>query len=48
MTSTILEVKGLAKSFHGHPVLHDIDLNLQPGTTTAVVGSCGPNDGSGR
>jgi iron(III) transport system ATP-binding protein len=41
MTSTILEVKGLAKSFHGHPVLHDIDLNLQPGTTTAVVGSSG-------
>jgi iron(III) transport system ATP-binding protein len=41
MTTTILEVKGLAKSFHGHPVLHDIDLNLQPGTTTAVVGSSG-------
>jgi iron(III) transport system ATP-binding protein len=41
MTATILEVKGLAKSFHGHPVLHGIDLNLQPGTTTAVVGSSG-------
>ena len=41
MTGTILEVEGLAKSFHGHPVLHDIDLNLQPGTTTAVVGSSG-------
>jgi iron(III) transport system ATP-binding protein len=41
MTTTILEVNGLAKSFHGHPVLHDIDLNLQPGTTTAVVGSSG-------
>ncbi|HVQ52163.1 MAG TPA: ABC transporter ATP-binding protein [Mycobacterium sp.] len=41
MTGTILDVKGLAKSFHGHPVLHDIDLNLQPGTTTAVVGSSG-------
>jgi len=41
MTGTILEVKGLAKSFHGHPVLHDIDLNLQSGTTTAVVGSSG-------
>jgi iron(III) transport system ATP-binding protein len=37
----MLEVKGLAKSFHGHPVLHDIDLNLRPGTTTAVVGSSG-------
>ena len=41
MTTTILEVNGLAKSFHGHTVLHDIDLDLQPGTTTAVVGSSG-------
>ena len=37
MTTTILEVNGLAKTFHGHTVLHDIDLGLQPGTTTAVV-----------
>jgi iron(III) transport system ATP-binding protein len=41
MTTTILEVKGLAKSFHTNKVLHDIDLALQPGTTTAVVGSSG-------
>jgi iron(III) transport system ATP-binding protein len=41
MTTTILEVKGLAKSFNEHTVLHDIDLDLQPGTTTAVVGSSG-------
>jgi iron(III) transport system ATP-binding protein len=41
MTTTILEVKGLAKSFHTNTVLHDIDLALQPGTTTAVVGSSG-------
>jgi iron(III) transport system ATP-binding protein len=41
MTTTILEVNGLAKTFHGHTVLHDIDLGLQPGTTTAVVGSSG-------
>ena len=41
MTTTILEVNGLAKSFHGHTVLHDIDLDLQSGTTTAVVGSSG-------
>ena len=41
MTTAILEVKGLAKSFHGHTVLHDIDLDLQPGTTTAVLGSSG-------
>ncbi|PXX12212.1 ABC transporter ATP-binding protein [Mycolicibacterium moriokaense] len=41
MTTIILEVKGLAKSFRAHPVLHDIDLILQPGTTTAVVGASG-------
>src|SRR4029078_4201895 len=39
--TTIFEVKGLAKSFHANTVLHDIDLDLQPGTTTAVVGSSG-------
>jgi iron(III) transport system ATP-binding protein len=41
MTNTILEIKGLAKSFHANAVLHDIDLDLQPGTMTAVVGSSG-------
>jgi iron(III) transport system ATP-binding protein len=41
VTTTILEIKGLAKSFNGHTVLHDIDLDLRPGTTTAVVGSSG-------
>jgi iron(III) transport system ATP-binding protein len=41
MTTAILEIKGLAKSFHANTVLHDIDLDLQPGTTTAVVGSSG-------
>ena len=39
--TTMLEVKGLAKSFDGHTVLHDIDLDLQSGTTTAVVGASG-------
>jgi iron(III) transport system ATP-binding protein len=39
--TTILEITGLAKSFSGNTVLHDIDLGLQPGTTTAVVGSSG-------
>jgi iron(III) transport system ATP-binding protein len=39
--TAILEIKGLAKSFHANTVLHDIDLDLQPGTTTAVVGSSG-------
>jgi iron(III) transport system ATP-binding protein len=41
MTTTTLEVKGIAKSFNGHTVLHDIDLSLRPGTTTAVVGASG-------
>ena len=41
MTTAILEVSGLAKSFHANTVLHDIDLDMQPGTTTAVVGSSG-------
>ncbi len=41
MTTAILDVKGLAKSFHANTVLHGIDLDLQPGTTTAVVGSSG-------
>jgi iron(III) transport system ATP-binding protein len=41
MTTSILEVMGLAKAFHGHTVLHDIDLDLPAGTTTAVVGSSG-------
>jgi iron(III) transport system ATP-binding protein len=39
--TAILEIKGLAKSFNANTVLHDIDLNLQPGTTTAVVGASG-------
>jgi iron(III) transport system ATP-binding protein len=41
MTTTLLEVNGIAKSFNGHTVLHDIDLRLQSGTTTAVVGASG-------
>jgi iron(III) transport system ATP-binding protein len=39
--TAILQITGLAKSFYGQPVLHDIDLDLQKGTTTAVVGSSG-------
>ena len=38
MTTTILEVKGLAKSFRGHPVLTTSTSICTPGTTTAVVG----------
>jgi iron(III) transport system ATP-binding protein len=39
--TAILGIKGLAKSFNANTVLHDIDLDLPPGTTTAVVGSSG-------
>jgi iron(III) transport system ATP-binding protein len=39
--TTILEISGLAKSFNDNTVLHGIDLGLQAGTTTAVVGSSG-------
>jgi len=38
---TILQAHGLAKSFNSHTVLHDIDLELTAGSTTAVVGSSG-------
>ncbi|HEX2284132.1 MAG TPA: ABC transporter ATP-binding protein [Mycobacterium sp.] len=41
MTTPLLDVTGLAKSFSGNTVLADIDLQLQPGSTTAVVGSSG-------
>jgi iron(III) transport system ATP-binding protein len=41
MTTPLLDVTGLAKSFNGNTVLADIDLRLQPGSTTAVVGSSG-------
>ncbi|HKP40360.1 ABC transporter ATP-binding protein [Mycobacterium sp.] len=41
MSRAILDVRGLAKSFSDNTVLHDIDLALEPGSTTAVVGSSG-------
>ncbi|MGV0870819.1 ABC transporter ATP-binding protein [Mycolicibacterium sp. XJ879] len=40
MTSTVA-IHQLAKSFNGRTVLHHIDLEVQPGSTTAVVGSSG-------
>jgi iron(III) transport system ATP-binding protein len=39
--TAILDIKNLAKAFSEHMVLHDIDLVVQPATTTAVVGSSG-------
>jgi iron(III) transport system ATP-binding protein len=41
VTRAILDLRGLAKSFGGNTVLHDIDLALEPGSTTAVVGASG-------
>ncbi len=42
MTSRpMLEVRALAKTFHGHTVLDHIDLDLAPGSLTAVVGASG-------
>jgi iron(III) transport system ATP-binding protein len=41
VTTPLLDVTGLAKSFNGNTVLADIYLRLQPGSTTAVVGSSG-------
>ncbi len=38
---SILETHALAKAFNGHTVLDHIDLELQAGTITAVVGSSG-------
>jgi iron(III) transport system ATP-binding protein len=39
--TTMLGIRGLAKSFNGHTVLDHIDLDVAAGSTTAVVGSSG-------
>ena len=41
MTTPLLEVRGLAKSFNDNVVLDHIDLQLEQGSTTVVVGSSG-------
>ena len=41
MTTPLLDVRDLAKSFNGTVVLDNIDLQVAPGTTTAVVGASG-------
>jgi iron(III) transport system ATP-binding protein len=40
MTAT-LDIRGLAKSFNDHTVLDHIDLQVSPGSISAVVGSSG-------
>ncbi|MDX1886222.1 ABC transporter ATP-binding protein [Mycolicibacterium sp. 120270] len=39
--TTMLEIRGLGKSFNGNTVLDHIDLTVSAGSTTAVVGSSG-------
>jgi iron(III) transport system ATP-binding protein len=41
VTAPLLDIRGLAKSFNGHPVLAEIDLQVNPGGMTAVVGASG-------
>jgi iron(III) transport system ATP-binding protein len=41
VTQAIVDIRGLAKSFNDHVVLDHIDLQMQPGTITAVVGASG-------
>ena len=41
MSTPVLDVRGLAKSFNGNAVLDSIDLQLQQGSITAVVGASG-------
>ncbi|MFJ3673265.1 amino acid ABC transporter ATP-binding protein [Streptomyces sp. NPDC090106] len=40
-TGASLRLRGLTKSFHGQPVFEDIDLDVRPGTVTAVIGPSG-------
>jgi iron(III) transport system ATP-binding protein len=39
--TAMLDVRGLGKCFNSHPVLDHIDLDVEAGSTTAVVGSSG-------
>jgi polar amino acid transport system ATP-binding protein len=36
-----VKVEKLTKAFGGHPVLHSIDLEVTPGTTTCIIGPSG-------
>jgi len=37
----MIEVKGLTKTFAGHPVLRGVDLSVEQGQVTAVIGPSG-------
>jgi polar amino acid transport system ATP-binding protein len=36
-----LQIKGVAKSFHGTPVLHDVNLDVERGETVCLLGPSG-------
>ena len=39
--SPALELRGISKSFHGHTVLEDVSLSVEPGTAVALIGPSG-------
>ncbi len=41
VTGPLLDVRGLTAGYGGGPVLHGIDLTVEPGTITAVLGANG-------
>jgi iron(III) transport system ATP-binding protein len=41
VSAPVLEITGIAKSFGGQRVLHDVDLRLAAGTITVIVGASG-------
>jgi branched-chain amino acid transport system ATP-binding protein len=41
MSSALLEVEGLTAGYGAAPVLHDVDLTVQPGEIVAVLGANG-------
>lgn len=41
LTTTILDARGLTKSFDGHTVLHEVDLQVREGDFVSVMGPSG-------
>ncbi|MCB1273580.1 MAG: amino acid ABC transporter ATP-binding protein, partial [Leucobacter sp.] len=41
MSATMVEIRGLQKSFHGHTVLKDISLTVESGSVTCLLGPSG-------
>lgn len=41
LTTTILDARGLTKAFHGHTVLHGVDLQVRDGEFVSVMGPSG-------